>query len=175
MCSRRIQFGSMTTRCLGLAPRLTSSTSFVLACSARGTRGAKDTPLFTVVESHKLEAANYGQTLSIPSADTTNYQISNYRGWQTLWRVARVASEEMNWVAPTSGEAVKKTSSWISATLAFENLSIRNSSMDSLYATTMSGRVLVYVPSLFNPASQDQCGATFVLSASPSLSPCKVY
>ncbi len=65
-----------------------------------------------------------------PRADTTNYQISNYRGWQTLWRVARVASEEMNWVAHTSGEAVKKTSSWISATLAFENLSIRSSTRD---------------------------------------------
>src|SRR5713101_1926059 len=39
--------------------------------------------------------------------------------------MARAPSEEMNRVAHTSGEAVKKPSSWISATLAFENLSIR--------------------------------------------------
>ncbi|HXN73876.1 MAG TPA: RHS repeat-associated core domain-containing protein [Candidatus Acidoferrales bacterium] len=47
--------------------------------------------------------------------------------------------------------------------------------INAQYVGTVSGRVLLYVPSLYVPGNPNQCQATFVIQGSQSLAPCTPY
>jgi len=47
--------------------------------------------------------------------------------------------------------------------------------IDAYYTVTASGRVLLYVPSLYDPTQANQCQATFVIQGPQNPAPCKPY